>query len=254
MSSKNTLCEKCYFSDKADSDKNCVFYIPDAISDIKTINIVNGYNSIEKYTCRYGVSKDTVDNKMKDMDIGNLEEYAKNRVFPKYMLFIFAEPDEDSLNNICDSINALSIKPQAVSIVFITESLNDLNPQKICEEKLGKSCSWKLHMFFDTSKKDYEVAYAALSTDTRLQKCEFITLANTETLKYFASTDRINRINYIINVEQPDLALLRTKTTDSYFYGMFMTLDNFKGISNNVDKDIAKAIEDNYKNMIGSYD
>jgi hypothetical protein len=55
-------------------------------------------------------------------------------------------------------------------------------------------------------------------------------------------------------VEQPDLALLHTKTTDSYFYGMFMTLDNFKGISNNIDKDIAKAIEDNYKNMIGSYD
>jgi hypothetical protein len=35
---------------------------------------------------------------------------------------------------------------------------------------------------------------------------------------------------------------------------MFMTLDNFKGISNNVNKDIAKAIEDNYKDTIGSYD
>jgi hypothetical protein len=98
------------------------------------------------------------------------------------------------------------------------------------------------------------VAYAALSTDTRLQKCEFITFTNKEVLNYFASTDRINRINYIVNVEQPDLALLHTKTTDSYLYGMFMTLDNFKGISNNVNKDIAKAIEDNYKDTIGSYE
>jgi hypothetical protein len=253
MSSQNTICERCYFSDTSDSDISCKFHIPDAVRDIKTINIVNGYNVIEKYNCRYGVSKNTVLNKITDKDL-DLMDYAKNRIFPKYLLFIFAESTTESINKICESINTLSILPQAVSIVFKNLDINQCNPQKICEEQLGNKFSWKLHLFLDESKEDYDIINTALSTDTRLNKCSFIMFADTDILGYIASTDRMNRINYIINVDQPNLALLSTSKTSDYLRGMFMTVDNLKGISANIDKNIGQAIKDNYIDMLGFYD
>ena len=61
MSNINTSCKKCYFAQEASSEKSCEFYIPEAIAANKKIEVVDNYNYIHNYLCKYGLSKDKAD-------------------------------------------------------------------------------------------------------------------------------------------------------------------------------------------------
>jgi hypothetical protein len=245
----NTICEKCHFSDKATSKTSCVFGIPEAIADRKTISVINDYNIIHKYSCRYGISKDAVSTKLTDYDI-DIQEYAKNRVAPSYMLYLIVDINDD-FQSLCDNIMKMKILPKAVSIMF-SMGYNAGSVQGICETTLGKLFNWKLHMPLG-EKNEYENIKMLLSTDGRLDTVHYVLFVNSSTLQYIVDNDKINRINYILNIDQPDLGALVTNKSTNHFYGLFITVDNIKGIYL-TDNRLGDVIYEKFKDALTYYD
>lgn len=245
----NTLCEKCHFSDKVTSEKSCTFGIPEAVSTKKTISIINDYNVIHSYACRYGISKDTVSTKLKDYDI-DIQEYTKSRVAPSYMVYLVIDMN-DNFQTLCNNIMKMNILPKAVSIMF-PMGYDTKSVQKICEETFGKLFNWKLHMPLG-EKNEYENIKMLLSTDGRLDVVHYVLFTNSSVLQYIVDNDKINRINYILNIDQPDLGALITKTSTNNFYGLFITVDNIKGIYL-TDNRLGDVIYEKFKDVLTYYD
>jgi hypothetical protein len=249
MKNRNTSCEKCYFSQEATSNKSCEFYIPDVLSSKKNIQIINNYNYINDYVCRYGVSKKAAEEIIEnDIDI---KEYTKIQVSPKYLLFCIDYKD-DSLLELCENIKKLCIQPGCVSIVFHHDH-DAQNSQSICDNVLGKTIPWKLHKFLEP-KKDYEIFNACTSTDQRLTKNPYVWIVNNRILTSAVENDSINKINFIINLEQPDISILNSKVSNDYFTGIFLTIENIKGIVTHISPDIGEVIKDMYLDSIAYYD
>jgi hypothetical protein len=247
---KNTSCEQCYFVNPADSEYSCKFGIIEAIKDSKKITTINGYNKIHNYVCRYGISKTVVETKLKDFDV-DIEEYTKSRVVPKYLLYITIS-ESDDFNLLCDYVNQLSIQPKALSIVF--QSNYDVQSvQKICENQFGKKFNWKLHMPIVNQSK-YETAYSILSTDTRLGNLvDYILFANLNTIKNIVANNSMNKLNYTINIEQPDLGVFVCSASNDHFDGLLMTATNYKNFSIR-NRDIVSEVMEKFKDTINYYD
>lgn len=251
MTRINTSCENCYFASEAESEKPCTFFIPDAIQETKKIEVKNSYYYLNDYQCRYGVSKETYNNKIKDMDI-DIIEYAKAQAIPRYILYVYIKGDDLTLRQVCDNINKLAVRPEKIKIAF-DHTFNVVNAADICEELLGKKFNWKLHYFFD-EQPDYNMLNVAITNDNVLTYSKFIWILDHNLLDYIVKNNLDNSINFIVNVQQPPVAILNSKKSTGYFYGMFMTLDNLMGIWSHVSKDISKAIEESYKDSISYYD
>jgi hypothetical protein len=247
---KNTLCEQCYFVNPIGSEYSCKFGIPEAIKENKVITSVNGYNKIHNYVCRYGISKNVVENKLKEFDV-DIEEYTKSRALPKYLLYV-AINENDDFNKLCDYINSLDIQPKALSIIFPSQ-YNVQFVQKICETKFGKKFNWKLHMPI-VNQSRYEIAYNLLSTDTRLgDSVDYILFANVNTIQNIIANNSLNQLNYILNIEQPDLGVFIRSGVEDYFDGLFITANNYKNFSI-INRDIITEIKNNFKDTINYYD
>lgn len=249
MTKYSTSCEKCNFAKEYGLDDSCFFHIPEAISDIKKVDNKNNYNYIHNYICKYGISKDSAQKIISEYNV-DLIEYIKHNISIKYLLFIIVNKNDD-ITNICNYIKKLNIRPNQISIVFNYEH----NPQdaQICEKILAKDYSWKLH-YFVVKKEKYEILQNCLSTDTRLEKCQYILILNEQILKFVAEKDSINRINFIVNVQQPNCGMMMYDTSDD-FYGMFTLLKNIYGIFQTYPgQDLDKIITENYKQNIIYYD
>ncbi len=247
---KNTLCEQCYFADTAESEYGCKFGIPAAIKDNREITVQNGYYKIHDYVCRYGVSKTVAETKLKDLT-NNIEEYAKSRIVPKYLLYITLS-ETDNFNLICDKIDKLSIQPKALSLVFPMK-YDIQSVQLICETRFGKRFNWKLHMpIVNTSR--YETVYNLLSTDNRLSNTvDYIFFVDSDTLTDAIQNDTINQLNYMINVEQPNFGGFVKSQSNDYFRGLFITANNYKNLSI-INRDIVTEMFSNFKDIINYYD
>jgi hypothetical protein len=251
MNNINTSCKKCYFAQEASSEKSCEFYIPDAVSNAKKIEIIDNYNYIHNYLCKYGISNDKANEIETNKNDINIKEYAKNRVAPKYDLFYIADITDD-IENICNQIIKLEIKPECINLAF--RMGHDMGKiQSVCDRILGKSVAWKLHYFLE-DKQDYEILQISTSTDERLSSCQFIWIVNREILELAIKKDSINRINYIVNVDQPDLAILMSQSSSDYFYGIFLTIENMNGIYKNISANLGEAIKESYMDNISYYD
>jgi hypothetical protein len=251
MSNINTSCKKCYFAQEASSEKSCEFYIPEAIAANKKIEVIDNYNYIHNYLCKYGLSKDKADEISTNKSEIDLKVYAKSRVAPAYDLFCILS-DNDDIENICDHIIKLEIKPERINLSF-KRDYDMKRAQSVCEKILGNKMSWKLHYFLE-DKPAYETLHIATSTDDKLSSCKFIWIVNQAILESAINKDSINRINYIVNVDQPDTAILMSKISVDYFYGIFLTIDNMNGIYKNVNPNLGQAIEESYKDTIVYYD
>lgn len=235
-----TNCSKCYFSDRADSEIPCQFHIPEAIQEIKKIDIVDGFNYIHDYTCRYGVSKEVVDNKIKEHNVDILE-YAKHQAALKYILYI--KFTKYNFLEVCDKIKQLSIMPQFVHLAFDTD-YEFQNTNKLAEEQFADCAfKWKLHRFLE-KQPDNKQLHISLSTNQPMSK--YIWILKDDMLDLCIPNDSINQINYIMNIEQPQLAILHNGIESSYFYGLFMTLENLNGIWSNISDDLDSAIRSLY--------
>jgi len=208
MSKFNTSCKKCYFAQEVSSGKSCEFYIPDAIASNKKIEVIDNYNYIHNYLCKYGLSKDKADEISTNKSEIDLKVYAKSRVAPAYDLFCMVG-DDDEIENICDQIIKLEIKPERINLSF-KRDYDMKRAQSACDKILGNQMSWKLHYFLE-DKPEYETLHIATSTDDKLSSCKFIWIVNQKILESAIKKDSINKINYIVNEDQPDAAILISK-------------------------------------------
>jgi hypothetical protein len=156
------------------------------------------------------------------------------------------------LQLLCDNINKLEIKPQAVSMAFDPD-YDMTNSKEICHSTLEKSCDWKLHRFLE-HKQNHEILSTCISTDERLSACQYIWILNYNTLLSAVANDSINKINFIINVDQPEISILQSKLCTDHFNGIFLSIENLKGIWTHIDHDIGRAIESSFNDSIGYYD
>jgi len=251
MSKFNTSCKKCYFAQEVSSGKSCEFYIPDAIASNKKIEVIDNYNYIHNYLCKYGLSKDKADEISTNKSEIDLKVYAKSRVAPAYDLFCMVG-DDDEIENICDQIIKLEIKPERINLSF-KRDYDMKRAQSACDKILGNQMSWKLHYFLE-DKPEYETLHIATSTDDKLSSCKFIWIVNQKILESAIKKDSINKINYIVNVDQPDAAILMSEMSTNYFYGIFLTIENMNGIYKNINHNLGQAIEESYKDTIIHYD
>lgn len=251
MSHLNTSCERCYFASPVDKEKSCEFFIPDVLKDKKQLEEVNGFYYIHNYRCKYGVSKESAEGPLKQFDV-DLKEYAKNQVIPKYELYLKINSGEN-FEKICENIKKLAIAPQSIHLVFDYDF--DVTNVQPTADRVFKNATfrWKLHRFLE-EKPDYEQLYVCLSTDQYVAKSDFIWILNDTILETCIINDSINRINFIINVEQPDLGILNYRLSENHFYGIFMTLDNLDGIWQHEGHDIDQTIKSLYIDNVGFYD
>lgn len=236
----HTSCSRCYFSNIVDSEQPCAFHIPEAIKDIKKIDIIENFYYIHEYTCKYGVSKEAVNNKIKEHNIDILE-YAKHQAALKYTLYV--KVNDINFITICDKINHISIQPQFVHLVFDADYDFQNIAQTAEQQFANSSFKWKLHKFIE-KQPEHKQLHISLSTNQLLSK--YIWILKDSMLDNCINHDSINQINYTMNIEQPKLAIMQNKSADNYFFGLFMTLDNLEGIWSNVSDDLDSAIKSLY--------
>jgi hypothetical protein len=243
MTQVNTGCKKCYFAKPATSDNPCSFFIVDAIKDIKTVSVVDDFYYIKDYQCRYGVSTDTVENKLTEFDI-DITEYVKQQAAIKYTLYVKIL-DPTQLEQTCDNILRLSILPQSLNIV-VDNSDNIVSTKQLLEDRFRDSAfKWKLHNFLE-DQSDENQLHTSLCTDKNLTLSHYLWITNDKILSKHLDEDSINNLNYILNINQPKLALLTSKLSDKYFYGLFISLNNIQAIWKQQGKNISEIIANMY--------
>lgn len=250
----NTYCKKCYFAKEISSNESpCQLNIIDVIKDTRELSIVEDFYHIKNYACRYGLSKEIYNDKIKEMDI-DIESYAVNRVTPKYLLYVIANNNDNSIQNICNQITKLTIKPEAISIVTQKDYSNSATALTVCHDVLHNSVDWKLHILLDNENEE-KTAKNLLSTDKRCANCQFIFFIKEDLFNNVIANDSIKHIDFIINKLQPiDMSILCSKSDNSYFNGIFIRMDNFKNSTSLLQKNISTIILENYTNFVGFYD
>ena len=227
----NTSCEKCIFADTADSSEPCKFGIIDNIKTSGKLKEKNNFYYIEKYRCPYAFSIDAYkDNKDNIGSISDLESALKSRAFIRYY-FVIEVLDTKNIENICNTLNSLPVKPCYVSIV-----INQNNDTKeiidTIKAKLDESIEWKLHNFLENiSKSD------ALSTimDTNIGKNDTNYMWYDSDLFYHDWSDNISKINNTIVIQQPECsAMFRNKNKD----GLFSSFSVYQDVRKYIDSDI----------------
>jgi hypothetical protein len=239
--SLSTSCEKCVFSKTANSDKSCEFNIIDAIKDSKKIDIKNNYYHINNYVCKYGFSKNSEQKLLTDFPETNLLEYAKYHAYINYYLVINNMDNPNGILEICNNLNDLTIKPKGISILTRQDDLPDII-RKV-EKILGESSLWRLHNFFDPDI-DFAVGLnTVMSTNNYFKKCDFLWTINDTQLKDMIQNKAIEQINYIVNVLQPDIGIMQSKLTKDYLSGIFLTKQNYNGLTTHIAQLLNVAIK-----------
>jgi hypothetical protein len=247
-----TSCERCIFSDKADSSAPCKFNIIESIKDAKKLDIKNNYYYINNYVCRYGFAKTQEEQILKNFPDVDLMEYSRLHSYVRYYLVIDNLDNPDDIMDICNYIKKLAIKPKGISILTRQNNLPEIIGKY--KEELGDSLLWKLHNFFDPTI-DFAVGLdVALSTNNNLKTCEFLWLVNDKQLDHMINTKAIEQINYIINVMQPDIGILKSVLTNDNLSGLFLTKKNYLGLTKHIapilNVALAKYIETESINLL----
>lgn len=239
---RSTDCSKCYFSSDVNSDQDsCKFKITESIKDKKDITVKNNYYYINNYVCKYGFAKDKMDDFVKDFPDVDLIEYIKDKNYIKYYLVINNLDGDLGLADICDKILKLTIKPTCVSILTRQESMPDAI--KECSNILQESMQWRLHNFFDM-EIDFGVgSFTVLSTAKQMKISNFIWMLHDYQLQAMIDEKAIEQINYIVNIEQPEIGILKSQHTSDMIGGLFMTNKNYEGLTGSISQVINIALD-----------
>lgn len=238
----NTACEKCIFSAKVESDKPCEFNIIDEIilSKSHALEEQNSFYYIKNYNCKYGFSKE----KLKDFqNISNdidIRDYVIEKNYIDYFMVVDNTEDNLSTEEITDLLYQLAIKPKSISV--LTKLKDTQNAVTILKEKIPNGVIWKLHNFYYEQLDKYMCLYSALSTNKLINKSPYIWIISAASLKHAIDGKHIDQINYIINIRQPELGILK-KTSSDYYNGLFLTTKNYLMLTQNLDQNINSAIE-----------
>lgn len=239
---KNTLCERCYFSQKASSNKSCVFDIPNIIKDSHSIEVENDYIKINNYTCRYGFSKTKYQENIDKFNNVDMIEYIKKNNIVQYSLSLIVE--NYSPEEIYQKIKELSILPFYITIICYekAESLH-----RILQSK-EYSIPYKIHKFLE-DMPPAQALHVALETNKN-KIGDLMWILNEKGLDYILEKDSIQDINYIINVLQKPAHYYKSKKLNSQFNGIFINTSNYWTLSRTVNYEI----ESNEHTLITSYD
>lgn len=248
----NTNCEQCIFSDNADSESPCLFNIIDFIKNKKTITTKNNYFCIQDYQCRYCFSKNVKENNseiLKDLDLIN--EIKKRNLIQYSMVVDFR--DNQNYEKAIEIINSLSIAPRYLLMLCYQETNKNI---KNIGSKI-QNITWKVQNFFqDKNEITYnEAIKTAIDTNLAIARTPFLLIENANNLEHIRDTQAIEKINYIVNIEQPICNFIRSsKNTETNFYNMFMNYNTYKHIVKNINPSLEEGINSLKDTTIIYYD
>jgi hypothetical protein len=232
----NTNCEKCLFADYVESDEPCKIHIIDMIKDEHTTSVKNNFYYIQNYKCHYGFDLKTyAENKNKIGSIEDLKKTIKNNNLLSYYLII--ETDLSKIEELCDSINSLTIPPRCVSLIMHKNNNTDQTIQTL-KTKINKEIEWKIHNFLEETSLA-EAIHTVLDTNmNKNQSVYFWVNCNND---YSSWNKDIENISDYITIKQPICHALLRNSSDS-LDGLFLPFDNYRTLIKELDPDISKAI------------
>lgn len=237
-----TDCSKCYFSSPVTEENTCQFDIIKNIKNIKNVTEKNGYYYVKDYACAYAFKKDNINQLLEAFPDLDITEYTKYRRYVKYYLIINNIEGKQTIDDMCEQINKLTIKPQAISILVKSTNMVELIEE--CNNKIEHvdDMVWRLHNFKNQDISEPMAIHTVLSTSSHLKKCNFIWLLNDVDLSYSVENKLIENINFIANVIQPPVGILKSKKSNNYYSNIFITKNNYQNLINQLSQDIDRAI------------
>lgn len=247
----NTNCKECMFADIVSSTKPCKFDIIESIKDIKNIKEQNEYYVIENYQCRYCFSKkikEKNEETLKNIDIVN---EIKSRNLIQYTMVVDSRIN-NNYESIVSEINKLTIKPKY--LLFLSHSTTSKEIKKI-ESNISEKIKWKVQNFFQNDIDRNSAIRIAADTNKDIEKIPFFWIVNPDHLPYLNDSKSTEKINYIVNVEQPVCNFIRSKEyLENNFHNIFMSYQTYNHIVKNINSSLEDGINSLENTTVVYYD
>jgi hypothetical protein len=238
----STDCSKCIFAKTIDNPSQCEFGIIDGIRTTKNIEIKNKFNYINKYVCKYGFSDSKLEELNKSLqDNTDVKEYIKSKNLISYYLVINNLENKLDITQLCNKINKLNIKPTGISI--ITKKNDMISAINECDSILGNKTLWRIHNFFDKDVTFGSALYTVMSTNNHFKKTNFLWILNDDQIEYMIKNKIIDAINFIVNVIQPEVGIMKSVTTNDMLGGVFLGRQNYQRLTANVAQELDSALK-----------
>lgn len=245
----NTSCGLCYFADKAGSNNPCKMHIINQIMDIKDVEVRDQYYYIKNYTCMYGFSKKQYEKHKEMLSDIDIENFIRKKSLIKYYLVIDCREDYD-IQTMCDYINKLAIPPAFISIIIYETDLSVIVKQ--LEKLINPTIKWKTHNFLTKDISSSHAIKTVLDTNLTLQQSNYIWINRANDLQTIVDNYVIEKINFIVNIQQPSCNFVRSKNTDKHsIYDLFMNTETYDYLKTKVNPMLEKSIIDS--NTVSSY-
>lgn len=248
----NTSCKDCMFANVVENKESCEFGIIKEIQDDHNIEVIDGYNYIKDYTCKYGLSKSAYQQHLQHLSNEDIKKTIANKAIVQYTLFIDTSSDSQDIDylDLCQDINKLSITPNYIIFLGWELSLIDLSTLK---NTINPNVRWKFLTSADKESSDMNMWSIFQTNKNNIGTYIWINKANN--LKDRVEKDMIRNINHLIMVKQPTCNFLRsTVSAGSNSDSLFMTKENYIGITKNIDKSIGIGICGMGETIIKYYD
>jgi hypothetical protein len=170
----------------------------------------------------------------------------------QYTLFIDTSSDNQDIDylDLCQDINKLSIMPNY--IIFLGWKLSPIDLSTL-KNTINPNVRWKFLTSADKESSDINMWSIFQTNKNNIGTYIWINKANN--LKDRVEKDMIRNINHLIMVKQPTCNFLRsTVSAGSNSDSLFMTKENYIGITKNIDKSIGIGICGMGETIIKYYD
>ena len=248
----NTKCKDCIFANIAEHEESCEFGIIEEIRDDHLIEVIDGYNYIKNYACKYGLSRSTHDQHLQHLSNEDTRKTVANKAIIQYTLFIDTSSDNQDIDylDLCQDINKLSITPNY--IIFLGWELSPID-LSILKNTINPNVRWKFLTSADKESSDMNMWSIFQTNKNNIGAYIWINKANN--LKDRVEKDMIRNINHLIMVKQPICNFLRsTVSAGSNSDSLFITKENYIGITKNIDRSIGIGICGMGETIIKYYD
>ena len=248
----NTSCKDCMFANIAEHKESCEFGIIEEIQNDHHVEVIDGYNYIKDYTCKYGLSRSTYDQYLQHLSNEDTKKTIVNKAIIQYTLFIDTSSDNQDIDylDLCQDINKLSITPNY--IIFLGWELSPIDLSTL-KNTINPNVRWKFLTSADKESSDMNMWSIFQTNKNNIGAYIWINKANN--LKDRVEKDMIRNINHLIMVKQPICNFLRSAVSaGSNSDSLFMTKENYIGITKNIDKSIGIGICGMGETIIKYYD
>lgn len=236
---KNTNCQRCIFSKRANENQSCEHGIIDYVKDIKNISVEDDYYVIHDYVCKMGFNKDIYESNKEKLSLEEIKQEIVNRACVRYYLLMdITSVTLDQMKEICDYLKNMSIKPVFISFIMFKND-NDTEKLKILRNNINDEFMWKVHAFIENISID-DAIHIAIDTNYGKNNSQYLLIYDPEKIDQL---DRdINEINMNIIITQKPMHYGRKSTKDSILDGLFLTFNNYQ-ICRSINKEMSNALD-----------